>query len=528
MGVVRRLINQVVFETDEKSIKDADQKVVNFKAGMKKAAMATGAALLAIGTLAVKGAADMEMMTTQFEVMLGSAEKANALMDDLKKFSASTPFSLSDLAGGTQKLLAFGVASEDAIETMRMLGDSAGGNAQKLDTLVSAYGKVQAKGKGTLEELNMITESGVPILETLAKQLNMTKEEFLNMKGGVKVSADAIKQAFKTMTSDGGVFFEGMKKQSMTFSGMLSTMKDNITLVLAEIGSKLLPTLKLIMDAITQLFQGSLGTIISDLLTTLTPLLKTVFDVVTMLIDKLVPIIASLSKLLKPIISLVNALLQIIMVVVNVILDAIGDIIGDIVSNLAPLIEELAGLLVDLLPLLTPILIIITKILLLFVRLSLVAGTTIFKILVNGLTLVLKLLRPIIRLLSIFLIPLFEFLEKIVTRISDFITGFIDKIVNGIIDIMTFIFSIINNVIEAINQIPFVKDKLEPLNSEEIIKQIKGEQQQINKQANINQQNQFNFNGGGGQDTSAIVDGVKRAIGTPFQVKLKELVIDSL
>lgn len=238
------MITRIGFKVDKKGIEKGKKHLAGFKKAAKVAVVGIMAGLVAIGIGAVKAAADMEMLTTQFEVMLGSTEKANVMMEKLETFAATTPFQLQDLAQGSQQLLAFTVAEEDVISTMRMLGDAAGGNREKLAGLVLAYGKVQAKGKASLEEINMITEKGVPIMATLMKQLNLTEDQFFKMVSAGKIGRKDITQAFKTMTSEGGMFYQGMLKQSKTFSGVMSTLKDVIGLVLATIGKEMLPVLK--------------------------------------------------------------------------------------------------------------------------------------------------------------------------------------------------------------------------------------------------------------------------------------------
>ena len=137
---VRELITKISFKLDKTKQKKAEQTINKFKTFGKLAGAAIVTGIAAIGVASVKAAADMEMLTTQFEVMLGSTEKANNMMEQLKEFSAATPFQLQDLAQGTQTLLSFGVAQQDVIGTMRMLGDTAGGNSEKLKGLILAYG----------------------------------------------------------------------------------------------------------------------------------------------------------------------------------------------------------------------------------------------------------------------------------------------------------------------------------------------------------------------------------------------------
>lgn len=524
--IVRKLLNLVGWKVDEKQLNNAQKKSNKFIGSLKKIGAGVGIGLLAIGTAAVKAASDMEALTVQFEVMLGSAEKAVIMMDSLKEFAAKTPFALNDLARGTQNLLAFGIAEEDVIDRMRMLGDAAGGNAEKLQSLVGAFGKAAVKGKADLEVLNIIAERGVPIFSTLADQLGMTTEQFLNMKGGVKVSSEELTQAFRTMTSEGGIFFKGMEKASTTFAGLVSTMKDNITLVLAEIGSKLLPVLKTVVGRITELFQGALGNIVDSLLTVLVPILDQAFVLLEALLSALMPIVQTLTDMLKPILNILGIIMPLIIDTVKILGDALADVTKDLGGVFIPLLEVMAELLTELMPLLQPIIRIFAKMLAFIIKLNVKVNLLFFGLFVRGLTLLFKLFQPIIKLFNLVLVPLFELLEKIITRITDFITGVFDKITNALIKGMEFLFKVINNIIDAINKIPFVKEKLKPLDSDEIIKNIKSEVIKTGDKINnvtVNQQNTFN---GAGMDTKGIVKGVKQAVGTPFQLQIKKIIAD--
>ena len=138
--IVRELINKIGFKVDEGSAKRAEKSAKKMSLKMKAAILGVVGGIAMIGKAAIGAAADMEMLTTQFEVMLGSTEKATAMMDQLKKFSAETPFALEDLAKGSQQLLSFGVSEDVVIDRMRMLGDTAGGNAEKYSRKPWSYG----------------------------------------------------------------------------------------------------------------------------------------------------------------------------------------------------------------------------------------------------------------------------------------------------------------------------------------------------------------------------------------------------
>lgn len=351
---LREIITKIGFQVDQKGADEAEDRVKKMSLGMKAAIGGVIAGIATIGKKALDSAGDMEMLTTQFEVMLGSAEAAEDMMSQLQQFAASTPFALNDLAKGTQQLLSFGVSAEDVVDRMRMLGDTAGGDAEKLSGLILAFGKVQTKGKASLEEINMMAERGLPIFDVLAAQLNTTKENLFKMISAGKVSAEDMTQAFRTMTSEGGMFFKGMEKQSLTFQGLVSTMKDNISLMLASVGKVLLPTAKLVVNTITELVQGPIGELVSVLIEALNPIIETLAG----LLENVVKAILPLSKVLKAIVPWITTILKIfeslgpVLDIVTFLLNMIGDILtslSDPINDVLNLLVEMTNMLVRIL-----------------------------------------------------------------------------------------------------------------------------------------------------------------------------------
>lgn len=527
MATVRELINLIGFKVNDGQLKTAEKKVAKFKQKLKDIGKVVGLSILAIGAVAIKAASDMEMLNTQFEVMLGSAEKAADLMEELKEFAATTPFALNDLAKGTQNLLAFGVPLEEVVDTMRMLGDTAGGNREKLNSLVLAFGKVQTKGKVSMEEINMIAERGVPIIGTLVDQLGVTEQQFFKLVSAGKIGREEIKQAFKTMTSEGGIFFEGMKKQSLTFAGLVSTMRDNITLVLAEIGGKLLPTMKIVVQKITELFQGSLGQIIANLLSVINPLLESVLRIVEVLATQLTPIIDTLSRVLIPLLEIVQSLMPLIETLIEAILGLVNELVGELASDLIPLFKEVATLLSSLTPILVPILKIMFQLFAIFFKMNTFLPRLLFKIMVKGLTLALKVINKIFEVLNK-VFPLFELLGKVFETIANFIQNVFDSILNGVFMAIDFVFDMLNKVIEQINKLPFMQEsQIKPFDREALQKELLGGGDNITtKTTNLNMQNQFNFSGISGKDD--LKRTMKQAVGTPFQIELKRIIQSTL
>ena len=224
----------------EKQVTDAGKAMA--KVGGKLSLFVT-APLLGIGAAALKSAADLEQNRVAFETMLGSAEAAQTLLKDIEKFAATTPFQMPGLIEGSKRLLAFGVSAEDMVDTLTRLGNAAGGNQETLDRLVLAYGKLQAKGKASLEELNMFTEAGVPIMKALSEQFGVGTDELFKMISTGRVGFADVDKALTGLTTGTGQFAGLIEKQSKTFSGALSTLKDNLSLAGRALVEGMLPAL---------------------------------------------------------------------------------------------------------------------------------------------------------------------------------------------------------------------------------------------------------------------------------------------
>lgn len=180
--------------------------------------------------------AEMEQYTTSLEVMLGSAEKASAMIAEMREFAAKTPLTLDNVISSGTMLMSYGVDESNLIGTMTKLGDLASGNAEKMDRITLAYGQMLAKGKVTGEELRQMAEAGVPLQTALAESIGVTGEEFSKMVSKGEVGIDALNKAITELTTGDGKFAGMMEKQSQTMQGMLSTMQDNITEFFRKMG----------------------------------------------------------------------------------------------------------------------------------------------------------------------------------------------------------------------------------------------------------------------------------------------------
>lgn len=171
---------------------------------------------------------DMESYLTNFKVMLGDEQLAAEKLEEIRKMAASTPFTLSDLTEGTQTLLQFGIAADDTTNVLQMLGDISLGNADKMQTLVRAYGKMSSAQKVTLENVNMMIDAGFNPLNQICEATGESMSDLYKRISDGKVGFEELQAAVEAATSEGGQFYNGMLEASQTFSGRLSTLQDNV------------------------------------------------------------------------------------------------------------------------------------------------------------------------------------------------------------------------------------------------------------------------------------------------------------
>lgn len=175
-----------------------------------------------------------------FKTMLQSEEKADALMKQLIRTAAITPFGVEDVTEGAKQLLAFNVAAEDVNKTLIGLGDVAAGMGLNLKDLVMLYGTTIAKGKMDTMDLYQFLNRGIPIADEIAKVMgldvtNAIKEVQKQIKAG-KVTSDIFIQAMQNMSAEGSKFGGLMEAQSKTITGQISNIKDAIEQMFNELG----------------------------------------------------------------------------------------------------------------------------------------------------------------------------------------------------------------------------------------------------------------------------------------------------
>ena len=170
--------------------------------------------------------AEIEKYQTALSTLLGSTEKANKVIEQIKKDAATTPFDVSGLTQANQLLISTGLSADESRETILALGNAVsatGGGNDELSRMALNLQQVKNLGKASSIDIKQFAMAGIDIYGLLADYLGITKEEASEM----TVTWDDLNGALISASKEGGKYFGAMEKQSETLNGQWSTLKDN-------------------------------------------------------------------------------------------------------------------------------------------------------------------------------------------------------------------------------------------------------------------------------------------------------------
>lgn len=352
------------------------------------AEFATKAGLAAIAVTALNSAlsagksafidynAQLEQTRVAFTSMLGSADQANTMIANLQKFAAETPFEMPGVRDAAQQLLAFGYDANEIIPTLTALGNAASGLGRGQDgfnRLAFVFGQIRTTGQLMGQDVMQLAQLGVPVKDILAKNLGLTKEELARI-GEQGIDANiAIKALIDGMNER---FPDMMKKQSETFEGVLSNIKDNIGqafglsgLPLFEDAKNMLLEIKNITDTMLANAQGgkslfadilpddllekvsTFGDAVKKVFSDLDPLASTFMWSMGKLADVLLDVGNIALTALRPIIPIIKRIQQAIYGAIGVIasiLDTVLEVVLTVQTYIADAWDYIYGITSDL------------------------------------------------------------------------------------------------------------------------------------------------------------------------------------
>lgn len=253
MGEDGRIIYKVVVDDNgvESEASKAGQKVGGaleksarsgsgaFEQLMIGAARKVGAAFVEMAAKGVQGVeqivqagidfnAKMEQYRTAFTTLLGTAEEAEQVMSQIRKDAASTPFDVDSLTQANQMLISAGVSAGEARDQVLNLANAisaTGGGSAELSRMAANLQQIRNVGKATAMDIRQFANAGINIYGLLADSMGITTEQAAEM----EITYDQLAEALEKAAASGGMYAGALEAQSKTFTGQISTLKDNLT-----------------------------------------------------------------------------------------------------------------------------------------------------------------------------------------------------------------------------------------------------------------------------------------------------------
>ena len=179
-----------------------------------------------------------QQLEIAFGTMLGSEEKATALMQQMVNTAAKTPFDLMGVAEGAKQLLAYGVSAEKVNDTLVRLGNIASGLSIPLNDIVYLYGTTMVQGRLYAQDVRQFTGRGIPLVKELAEKYHTTAEGINEMVSAGKIGFPDVEEVLNKMTNAGGQFYQLMEKQSSSLTGQIANLQDAWDSALNSLGEK--------------------------------------------------------------------------------------------------------------------------------------------------------------------------------------------------------------------------------------------------------------------------------------------------
>lgn len=193
--------------------------------GIKLAFLGLGAVLTGLFARSVmKAGSEVEDLTVQFKVLLGSTEAAQKRMEELAKFAQTTPFQLEQVAQASRLLEVLTKGALSTGENLRMVGDAAAAAGTDFGELAMwvgrAYSGLQAN-RPIGEAMMRLTELGIVTGET------RNQIEILQQRGEGTKAWQVLQGALSKSKG-------GMEALSKTVTGLSSTIKDQLNAAIRQ------------------------------------------------------------------------------------------------------------------------------------------------------------------------------------------------------------------------------------------------------------------------------------------------------
>ena len=181
---------------------------------------------------------EFQAADTAIQTLLGSKEKADELMSQVREYAKISPLEFSDVTQATQMMLGFNIEAEKVPRYLQAIGDVSMGDTQRFNSLTLAFSQMSAAGKLMGQDFNQMVGQGFNPLQFMTEKTGKSMAQLKEEMSKGAISAEMVQQAFIDATSAGGKFYQMSENASKTINGQLSMMQDAMDTAFNELGQK--------------------------------------------------------------------------------------------------------------------------------------------------------------------------------------------------------------------------------------------------------------------------------------------------
>lgn len=232
-----------------------------------------------IGT-AVSAFREMESLRIDLGTMLGSQAEGDKFSNYIVDFAKKTPYAINQLSSLAKGMIQYNIPLDKTKELMQNIGDISMGDANKMGALGYVTSQIAALGKLQGQDYRQMLNTGFNPLTIISEMTGKSMTTLAQDMSKGKISFEMVAEAMKYATSEGGKFYKGMEKGSITLSGLISTAVDNMTMQLAEGVEKNQDSIKKIVKDFGEIDFSKLIGGFSDLAAKVMPLIEKLVDLI--------------------------------------------------------------------------------------------------------------------------------------------------------------------------------------------------------------------------------------------------------
>lgn len=235
---------------------------VGVGAGMLAAQLAMGV-VSRIGSFAsdtVSKGLERQQTMTSFDTLTGSPQKGSALVKELVDLQKNTILG-SEVFKNAQTMLGYGFNADQVTQNLRMLGDVALGDTQRLASLTLAFSQIRATGKLMGQDLLQLVNAGFNPLEQISRSTGRSVSDLkADMSSGL-ISFEDVQKAFQDATAEGGRFENMLGKIAQTTAGKVQQLAGAWDELKVQAGLALAPLVSKSLEFGNYMLQLAQGTL---------------------------------------------------------------------------------------------------------------------------------------------------------------------------------------------------------------------------------------------------------------------------